>query len=59
MGEAGEEKALMEKYRIQLEYYGQALEWMTGMRVKEKYLYSFGLAGRWPFRWGKKGCGRL
>ena len=39
----GEEKALMEKYRIQLEYYGQALEWMTGMRVKEKYLYSFWL----------------
>ena len=39
----GEEKALMEKYLIQLEYYGQALERMTGMRVKEKYLYSFWL----------------
>ncbi len=37
----GEE--LREKYRAQLEYYAQALERVTGKRVKEKIIYSFAL----------------
>ena len=45
---AGEEDQLTERYRIQLEYYGQALERMTGKRVKEKYLYSFCLGKALP-----------
>lgn len=32
---------LEHKYKIQIYYYSQALERMTGMKVKEKYLYSF------------------
>ncbi len=39
----GEEEKLVERYKIQLEYYGQALERLTGMRVKERYLYAFRL----------------
>lgn len=39
----GEEKKLIERYHTQLEDYGQALERMTGRRVKEKYIYSFAL----------------
>lgn len=39
----GQEQELMERYRIQLAYYGEALERLTGKRVKEKYLYSFRL----------------
>ncbi len=34
---------LADKYGIQLEYYAQALERMTGKRVKERYIYSFWL----------------
>ena len=44
----GEEDQLTERYRIQLGYYGQALERMTGKRVKEKYLYSFCLGKALP-----------
>lgn len=32
---------LADRYRVQLDYYGEALERMTGKRVKEKILYSF------------------
>ncbi len=45
---AGEEDSLVERYRMQLEYYGQALERMTKKRVKEKYLYSFCLGKALP-----------
>ena len=34
---------LVEKYKIQLDYYAQALERMTQKKVKEKILYSFWL----------------
>ena len=34
---------LVEKYHAQLEYYGRALEQITGKNVKEKVLYSFTL----------------
>ena len=34
---------LVERYRAQLDYYGQALERLTGKRVKEKIIYSFTL----------------
>ena len=32
---------IKERYGIQLKYYAQALEKITGKRVKEKYLYLF------------------
>ena len=32
---------LVTKYRLQLEYYGEALERITGKRVKDKLIYSF------------------
>ena len=35
---------LVNRYRAQLEYYAQALERLTGKRVKEKIIYSFALA---------------
>lgn len=41
----GEEQKLADTYRKQLLYYAQALERLTGKRVKERILYSFG-AGR-------------
>ncbi len=40
---AGSGRELAEKYRVQLEYYARALEQLTGKRVKEKIIYSFGL----------------
>lgn len=36
-------KELADKYHAQLDYYGKALAQMTGKRVKEKIIYSFGL----------------
>ncbi|MGO5543626.1 helicase-exonuclease AddAB subunit AddA [Blautia sp. HCP3S3_H10_1] len=39
----GEEKKLVQLYHTQLEDYAQALERMTGRRVKEKFIYSFAL----------------
>lgn len=39
----GEEYRLVERYHTQLEDYASALERMTGMQVKEKYIYSFTL----------------
>ena len=32
---------LADRYRVQLDYYGEALERMTGKKVKERILYSF------------------
>jgi len=37
----GQEYRLLERYGIQLRYYAQALERLTGCRVKESYIYSF------------------
>ena len=37
------EQELIDKYRVQLEYYAQALERLTGKDVKEKLIYSFAL----------------
>lgn len=34
-------KELADKYRVQLDYYTEALERMTGKKVKERILYSF------------------
>ena len=39
----GQEEKLVSLYRVQLEDYAQALERMTGMKVKEKVIYSFAL----------------
>lgn len=44
----GQEGYLVEKYRIQLECYGEALERLTGKKVKERYLYSFRLGKALP-----------
>lgn len=38
------EKTLIERHRVQLEYYCRAVEEMTGKRVKHAYLYSFELS---------------
>lgn len=38
----GEEERLVEKYKVQLQYYARALEQVRNMPVKEAYLYSFG-----------------
>lgn len=35
------EEELVEKYRVQLEYYQRAIEQITGKKVKEKMIYSF------------------
>ncbi len=35
------EKQLTDRYRTQLDYYRQALEQITGKKVKERFLYSF------------------
>ena len=34
---------LTERYHVQLEYYAQALERLTGLTVREKIIYSFTL----------------
>ncbi len=38
-----EEKELVRRYALQLDYYAQALERLTGRKVKEKVIYSFAL----------------
>ena len=38
-----DEEKLRERYAVQLELYRTALEWATGLHVKETYLYSFAL----------------
>ena len=37
------EELLKERYQVQLDYYGRALTQLTGKKVKEKWIYSFGL----------------
>lgn len=37
------EETLVKRYKIQLEYYAKALEQLTGLRVKDKIIYSFTL----------------
>ena len=37
----GNEQELIDKYKVQLEYYQRALEQLTGKKVKEKIIYSF------------------
>lgn len=39
----GAEDLLIKRYRVQLDYYQKALEQLTGKRVKERMIYSFGL----------------
>lgn len=39
----GQEDVLRERYHIQLEYYKKALQQMTGMQVKETWIYSIAL----------------
>ena len=39
----GMEEEVIDKYRIQLKYYKDAVEKITGKKVKESYLYLFGL----------------
>ena len=36
-------KELVDRYHVQLTYYAQALERLTGMPVAEKIIYSFAL----------------
>ena len=38
-----EESTLVERYRTQLDYYAEALERLTGKKVKERVIYSFAL----------------
>lgn len=39
----GHEQELLDKYRVQLRYYAEALERITGKKVKERVIYSFSL----------------
>ena len=39
----GMEEEVIDKYRVQLKYYKDAVEKITGKKVKESYLYLFGL----------------
>jgi ATP-dependent helicase/nuclease subunit A len=39
----GKEDELIQKYKVQLEYYQRAIEQITGKKVKEKLIYSFSL----------------
>ena len=39
-----EPEELTEKYKVQLDYYEEALERLTGKRVCEKLIYSFALS---------------
>ncbi len=38
-----EARELVGRYRVQLDYYAQALERLCGKRVKQKIIYSFAL----------------
>ncbi|MPM33211.1 ATP-dependent helicase/nuclease subunit A [bioreactor metagenome] len=39
----GEEQVVVDRYRTQLNYYGEAVEKLIGKEVKEKYLYLFSI----------------
>lgn len=41
--EQGKENEILEKYKIQIKYYKEAVEKITGKEVKESYLYLFGI----------------
>ena len=41
--ESRDGRDLVEKYQVQLKYYAEALERLTGQGVREKWLYSFSL----------------
>ena len=41
--EQGKEEELVDKYRVQLQYYKEALQKITKTKIKECYLYSFSL----------------
>ena len=41
--EEGNEEEIIERYKIQMKYYKEALEKITESRVKEIYLYLFAL----------------
>ncbi|GFP78289.1 helicase-exonuclease AddAB subunit AddA [Clostridium fungisolvens] len=41
--EEGNEQLIKDRYEVQLNYYSDTLEKITGKKVKEKYLYLFGL----------------
>ena len=41
--EFGSEDKVIDKYRVQLKYYKEAVEKITGKKVKESYLYLFGI----------------
>ena len=36
-------QALIDRYELQLDYYREALEKITGMKVEQKLIYSFAL----------------
>ncbi|MGN1028534.1 MAG: PD-(D/E)XK nuclease family protein, partial [Bacilli bacterium] len=40
----GMEEEVIDKYRVQLRYYKEAVEKITGKKVKGSYLYLFGLS---------------
>ncbi len=42
------EQTLVDRYRVQLDYYREALESLTGKKVKERILYSFHLGKEIP-----------
>ena len=53
----GEEKVLVERYQMQMDYYQRALEQMTGKRVREKnYLFHDFGKGNNPGLKGFKDC---
>lgn len=39
----GKEEEIINKYKVQIKYYKEAVEKITGKRVKEAYLYLFGI----------------
>lgn len=39
--EEGNEESIKERYRVQIQYYKEAIEKITGKKVKESYLYLF------------------
>ena len=41
--EFGKEEEILDKYRVQLKYYKDAVEKITNKKVKESYLYLFGI----------------
>lgn len=45
-----DEQAFVEEYTPQLLWYARALEGLTGLKVKEKYLYSLSLSKEFPLR---------